>query len=202
MSTYTIVNIPGWENLSLHPADRSRLEDRLNALAHDIVPASVPRDKATPFREELRKHLTRVVDQARAAGASLVCLPVADLSQGTVPASYSVAEVQDPNPFEAEPEALLRELLSRTEDEARLVEVDHQPALREETVVAADPDADPVAVLSARRVTYTIASPDMPGRFVIFTFTTLGNQDPDDAVARVLVEVFDAHMSTLRWTER
>jgi hypothetical protein len=51
MSAYSIVQIPGWETLSLHPRDHSTLERRLNELAHGSVPAEVPRDSAaTPSR--------------------------------------------------------------------------------------------------------------------------------------------------------
>ena len=75
MSAYSIVDIPGWENLSLNAADRADLERRIEELATASVPDEVPRDTATPFRQEVKKHFTRLVDQARAAGAGLICLP-------------------------------------------------------------------------------------------------------------------------------
>jgi len=99
MSAYSIVQIPGWETLSLHPRDHGALERRLNELAHGSVPAEVPRDTATPFRKEVRKELARVVEQAQAAGAGLLALPVEKVDGAAIPASYNVSEWCDPDPM-------------------------------------------------------------------------------------------------------
>jgi len=80
--------------------------------------------------------------------------------------------------------------------------VDGQPALREETVESADPAADPLATHPGRRVTYTVSSPDSGHSWVIFTFITLGDDNPDGPLAHLLVELFDAHLTTLRWKTR
>ena len=41
--------------------------------------------------------------------------------------------------------------------------------------------------------------PGEGGRWLLFAFSTLGAGDPDDQVARMLVQLFDAMMSTFRW---
>jgi hypothetical protein len=41
--------------------------------------------------------------------------------------------------------------------------------------------------------------PGEAGRWLLFAFSTLGAGDPGDEVARVLVQLFDAMMSTFRW---
>lgn len=201
-SAYSIIQIPGWETLSLHPRDHAALERRLNELAHGSVPADVPRDTATPFRGEVRKQLVRVVEQAQAAGAGLIALPVETVDGKAVPASYTVSEWRDPDPDGTAPLSVLEAIAARSAASARIVDVDGQPALREEAVEAADPEADPLATHAGRRVTYTISAPDSRDSWVIFTFITLGDGDPDGQLAHMLVELFDAHLTTLRWKAR
>jgi hypothetical protein len=49
-------------------------------------------------------------------------------------------------------------------------------------------------------VDYVVAVPGDPDRYLAVAFSTFGGGDPDDAFARQLVELFDAMMSTWRWT--
>jgi hypothetical protein len=202
MSAYSIVQIPGWETLSLHPRDHSTLERRLNELAHGSVPAEVPRDTATPFRKEVRKELARVVEQAQAAGAGLIALPVEKADGEAIPASYTVSEWRDQDPEDVAPLDLLNAIAAASAAQAEIVDVDGQPALREETVESANPEAEPLATHPGRRVTYTVSAPDSRQSWVIFTFITLGDGDPDGPLAHLLVELFDAHLTTLRWKVR
>lgn len=199
MTAYSIVDIPGWEHLPLDDASAPGVAARIRELAERSVPAEVPRDRATPFRAEVRKHLTRLVDQAREAGAGLVCLPTERTGDTAVPASYTVTEWSDPTTADASPDDVVAALAERSDGGASVVDVDGQPALREEGVVVAEPGADPLVHGSARRVTYTIADPGSGPHWVVFTFSTLGDGDPDGPLARVLVELFDAHVGTLRW---
>jgi len=201
-SAYSIVQIPGWETLSLHPRDHGTLERRLDDLAHGSVPAEVPRDTATPFRKEVRKELVRVVEQAQAAGAGLIALPVETVDGKAVPASYTVSEWRDPDPDDTAPLDLLKAIAEGSAASTKIVDVDGQPALREEMVESADPEAEPLATHAGRRVTYTVSAPDNQHSWVIFTFITLGDGNPDGPLAHLLVELFDAHLTTLRWKVR
>jgi hypothetical protein len=201
-SAYSIVQIPGWETLSLHPRDHAALERRINELAHGSVPAQVPRDTATPFRQEVRKEFIRVVEQAQAAGAGLLALPVEPVDGKAVPASYTVSEWRDPDPDDVAPLDLLKSIAESSAASTEIVDVDGQPALREETIESADPEAEPLAAHAGRRVTYTVSAPDSQHSWVIFTFITLGDGNPDGPLAHMLVELFDAHLTTLRWKAR
>lgn len=200
MSAYSIVGIPGWESLSLRAVDRTTCERRLGELAHGSVPEEVPRDRATPFRQEVRKHLERLVEQARSSGADLLCLPTQRMGDLAVPASYTVAEWLD-SEERTNPEVLLGEMARRSEGVATLVQVDGQPALREDCVQTADPVEEPLATRAARRVSYTVLAPEQQHRWVLFTFSTLGDGDPAGELADVLVQLFDAQLTTLRWSE-
>lgn len=203
MTAYTIVDIPGWENLSLNTADRADLDRRIDELAHASVSDEVPRDSATPFRREMHKHLAEVVERARSAGAGMICLPVERMGDIAVPASYTVSEWRDADRDEVLPSSLLQTLAANsTAEQVQVVEVDGQPALREESVEAARPDAEVLARHAGRRITYTVSSADDPRAWVVFNFITIGDGDPRGALADMLVELFDAQLTTLRWRMR
>lgn len=50
-----------------------------------------------------------------------------------------------------------------------------------------------------RKVEYLTAVPDDPRRWVLVTFTTAGDGDVDSEATGLVVELFDAIMSTWRW---
>ena len=84
----------------------------------------------------------------------------------------------------------------------RLVDIDGQPALREEDIEEPDTETDPLATHAGRRVTYTVSAPDDSRGWVVFSFVTLGDGDPKGALADLLVDLFDAQLTTLRWRQR
>ncbi len=200
MTAYTMLGIPGWETLSLHSAARSDCERRIKELVLQAVPNHLPRDSATPFRRELHRHFLRLVDEARLAGAAVLSLPVQRMGDLAVPASYTVAEWRD-SAGELGPEAMLEQLMQASDAAVTQVEVDGQAALREDSVQVPDPVEEPLASQPARRICYTVLAPGQQHSWIIFTFTTLGDGDPDGELANVLVRLFDAQISTLRWTE-
>jgi hypothetical protein len=200
VSAYAIVGIPGWEQLHLGLEDRADVARRIDELAHRTVPEDVPRDRAAPFRGEVRRHLLRLVEQGREAGAAVICLPTSLMGGIAVPASYTVSEWTDPQPVQAEVSDVVAALVDRSDFAARPAEVDGQPALREEGVEYPDDDGDELVTRPSRRVTYTIADPVTAGTWIVFAFSTLGDGDPDGDLAAVLVELFDAHIGTLRWS--
>jgi hypothetical protein len=51
----------------------------------------------------------------------------------------------------------------------------------------------------SRRVDYIVPVPGEVDRWLVIAFSTIGGGDPDDNVARLLVELFDAMMATFRW---
>ncbi len=201
MTGYAIVDIPGWESFSMNSADRDAVDARLQELAHGTVPEDVPRDTATPFRSEVYRHLSRLMDQARTAGAGLVCIPTGRSGDTVIPASYTVSEWTDPDHETADPVAILKVLASQSVGEASIVDLDGQPGLREEDIEPPRPGEEPLALYAGRRVTYTVSSPVDPRAWVVFVFATIGSGDPAGPLADILVEVFDAHLSTLRWDD-
>jgi hypothetical protein len=51
----------------------------------------------------------------------------------------------------------------------------------------------------SRRVDYVLPVPGQPGRWLIVTFATPGDGDPDGEFAGLLVNLFDSIMLTFRW---
>lgn len=202
MASYSIVDIPGWEYLSLTDGDADRTRRRIAELAAATVSDAVGRDRATPFREEVRKQFERLAGAARASGATLLCLPTEEVGGHAVPATYSAGEWADTATFREDPGAVVAAIAEGADADVAVTvgTIDGQPSVREERVAEADPDADPLAQHPARTITYTVASPNEPGRWTVFTFATYGAADPDGPLAEVLVELFDAHIQTLRWT--
>ena len=64
---------------------------------------------------------------------------------------------------------------------------------------SAGPDPDQGIEYGSRRVDYMVPMPGADGRWLLLAFSTLGAGDPGDQVARMLVQLFDAMMSTFRW---
>jgi hypothetical protein len=200
-SSYSIVDLPGWENLALDSANPAEVDAMLERLAHGSIPEDVPHDSATTFRREMHEHLTRIVDDARSAGAGTICLPTRRLGEIAVPASYTVSEWQDAEPGPVEPSALLVALAANSTGAAQLVDLDGQVALREEEIEPAAASEHPLERHAARRVTYTVSGPGEAGAWLLFTFVTIGNGTPTGPLADALVELFDAQLTTLRWKD-
>jgi len=78
--------------------------------------------------------------------------------------------------------------------------LDGAPASRVERVAAARGDDDRPSL----RVEYTVPVPRPAsggtGQWMVITFSTLGDGDPSGEYAATLACLFDAIMSTLRWT--
>jgi hypothetical protein len=62
-----------------------------------------------------------------------------------------------------------------------------------------DPVPEKGVDVGSRRVDYILAVPRNPGRWLVVTFSTLGAGHPDDQIALLLTNLFDAIMSTFRW---
>jgi hypothetical protein len=74
--------------------------------------------------------------------------------------------------------------------------------VRSDETVLSEPDDLVGQELAARKVEYVAASPDDHRRWVIVSFTTLGDGKPDSEFTHLVVELFDALMTTWRWDGR
>ncbi|TFV91652.1 hypothetical protein E4P40_05725 [Blastococcus sp. CT_GayMR20] len=199
---YSLVLPPGWVQIPLDedaaPAVR-RLLDR----AFSDVPPDIPPDTIASLRRRLEGRLTATLAAARRTGGTELYLPTKRMGGVLVPASFVVGDVAPwtgdgrGDPRELVPRVLTRMLAD--DDDARAVEVDGAPGVRTESTVA--PDADGEAALSAasRRVDYVVAVPGRAGRWLSASCTVLEAADDEHDLTGLLVELFDAVMTTFRW---
>jgi hypothetical protein len=227
VASFTVVVPPGWARLPAREDDRRELTAAVRAVIARALPDDLPRDRAEPLRQEMRKRLVATVAEAGDNGATAVYLPVQPVDGFTPPVSVIESEVEDES--EESPADVIAQLLAdavtdrhdtersdadedATGEEHELPpgvrEVDGGIAARTETVVRrADPAAalpgigDDLPVVDDRQVTYTIPVPHRPGRWVVMSFSAISAPDADPRLTEALVGLFDAVMTTFRWTD-
>ena len=192
---YTLVLPPGWERIPARQGTDEAIRAILDAKFRELPP-DLPRDQLAPYRAEIEGRLRRAAAQARKNGAIDLYLPVQLRDGLPVPASFVVSEGSIPPAGIDEPEQIVSYLVTEGADSAA-VTVDGVTGARSEQTAGPDPDQG--VEYGSRRVDYAVPVPGDAGRWLLFVFSTLGAGDPDDQVARMLVQLFDAMMSTFRW---
>jgi hypothetical protein len=194
---YTLVLPPGWERIPVRSgtsqAIRRILDDKLRAL-----PVKVPRDAITPYRVMIEGHLRKVAAEARKHGGLDLYLPVDFRNGSVIAASFVISEgtlaggERDPAP------AALLTALTEDDNDAAPVSVGGGPALRRELLAPAD--ASRGTEYGSRRVDYVMPLPGDGSRWLIAAFSTVIGEKTPDWFAKLLVDLFDAIISTFRWT--
>ena len=192
---YTLVLPPGWERIPARQGADDAIRAILDAKFKELPP-DLPRDKLAPYRAEIEGKLRKAAAQARKNGAIDLYLPVQLRNGLPVPASFVVSEGAIPTAGVAEPDQIVGALVAESAD-GTPVTVDGVSGARSER--SAGPDPDQGIEYGSRRVDYMVPVPGETGRWLLFAFSTLGAGDPGDQVARMLVQLFDAMMSTFRW---
>lgn len=192
---YRIILPPGWARIPLREDPQRDLDGILSRSF-----AELPRDKYGPLQAELRKKLLAQIATARDNQGIDLYLPVERVHGQTVAASFVVALMEFDSVETPEAEDVLIAYAAQSDD-ATVTEIDAAPAVRTERIVAAAAGASPEdeASYGSRRVDYVIAIPDTVDTWLSVSFSTLGDGDPEGEVAKLLVELFDAIMSTFRW---
>jgi len=199
---YSLVLPPGWVQIPLDE-DAAPTVRRLLDRAFADVPPDVPPDTVASLRRRLEGRLTATLVAARRTGGTGLYLPTERMGGVLVPASFVVGEVEPRigdghgDPGELVPRVLTGMLAA--DEGARAVEVDGAPAVRTESTAAAEPDGEAVLPAASRRVDYVVAVPGQPGRWLSVSCTVLEAADDEHDLAGLLVELFDAVMTTFRW---
>jgi hypothetical protein len=196
---FNLVPPPGWDVIPLHTGTREAM-DRIVHKAVRQLPAGFPKDDVPKARLKLTQEMKKVVRRAIAKGGMTLYLPTERLHGVALPVSIVASEpIEIPRVRpESGPEAVLMALASETPG-AGIRELDGTGALRSERDVPADP-AQGVDV-AHRQVEYLVPIPDStPDRYLTFSFSALIAPGSDPAFYDTLVELFDAVMSTFRWS--
>lgn len=194
---YTVVLPPAWRKIPVRRGTGKAVKEIVDD-AFSGLPKDVPRDRVTPYRMELGRQLTDAARRARQQGGTELYLPV-ELERGTlIAASFVVAEgsVGPPSGEDLDPAQIVA-LMTAEADGGRAVTVDGAAGVRTERVAPPDPASG--ADFESRRVDYVLSVPGDARRWLLIAFSALGAGDPDDKFAKLLVELFDAIMSTFRW---
>ncbi|MGI9001321.1 MAG: hypothetical protein ACR2GH_06600 [Pseudonocardia sp.] len=190
-SGYTMVLPPGWSRIPL----RRGTEQAIGRIL-DRAFAGLPRDRVASLRHELQLRLRDLAGRARESCGLDLYLPTGQMGEVTAAASFVVAEMSLVSAEPMDPAMLVARLVADS-DHTSTVELAGTAGTRTEHVAAAD--AEQGVEHGSRRVDYVLPVPEDPDRWVIVSFSTLGSGDPTDEFAQLLVELFDAIMTTFRW---
>jgi hypothetical protein len=204
VSGYSVVLPPGWRRIPVRQGTRPAIRGVVDEVLHRVS-AGVSRDSLTPLRIDLERRLSEMAKQARCAGGVDLYLPIEYTHGVTITASFAVSQVTLPGPpaelpgAEQADTAQFVSYLTSGDGDASPVEIAGGSAARKESVAAADP-AQQIAY-GSRRVDYMIPVPGHPHSMLVVAFSTIGDGDPDGKFAKLLVGLFDAIMTTFRWSE-
>lgn len=189
-----------------HPWRQVPLDQRMPAAVDEIVatavgriPGDVPPDQVAQARIKLQGLLTHQLRSAQDQGGVDYYLPT-DLMHGVqVNSSFVVsAIIPDASAPDGMTGRVLTALIASTEG-ATPVDVGDTVWVRTASVVETRPDELVTDTARARKVEYMTAVPGDERRWMIVSFTTFGDGDPEGELADLMVELFDAIMSTWRW---
>ncbi|MFJ4358806.1 hypothetical protein ACIP25_21275 [Streptomyces massasporeus] len=196
---FNLVPPPGWDVIPLHTGTQEAME-RIVQKAVRQLPVGFPKDDIPKARLRLTHEMKKVVRRARAKGGMTLYLPTERLHGVALPVSIVASEpIEIPRVRPASgPEAVLAALASEIRGaEMRLL--DDTAALRSERDVPAD--AAQGVDVAHRQVEYLVPIPDStPDRYLTFSFSALIGPGSVPAFYVTLVELFDAVMSTFRWS--
>lgn len=190
---YALVLPPGWARVPLHDGADGAISKIL-----DRAHAGLSRDQVASARRELQLRLRNMAALAREQHGLDLYLPVERLHGFTLGASFVVAQVAFDAAEPLDPSLLVARLAA--DADAAPATVDGVIGSRAEGVAPADPARD--APFEARRVDYVLPVPGDADRWLLVSFSAIGQGNPRDEIADLAVELFDAIMSTFRWTAR
>lgn len=204
---YTLVLPDGWRQIPIQHGTKAAIRGITDEVIRRF-PKGVSRDRMTPHRIEIERRLSDVAKRTRSTGGIDLYLPIEYTHGVTITASFVVSQVALPAPAREFPggESAERETADSaqvvayltSEGNASPVTVAGVAAARTESVAPSDP-ADEIP-FGSRRVDYMIPLPGHITRWLVVTFSTIGDGDPEGEFAKLLVELFDAIMLTFRWS--
>jgi hypothetical protein len=197
-SGYRLVLPPGWVPVPVRDATPGTAHEVIST-AFKKPPEGIPRDAFTSARIELERRLERMIGKAKANGGLELFLACGHAHANPVPASFLVAEGSLSSSCD-DPLAVVTAIAEGAASDGgkpgQLTALDGAPAARVERIAAPEAEDDQASL----RVEYTTPVPSSAGRWMVITFSTFGDGDPAGEYAGLLAELFDAIMSTFRWT--
>ncbi|WP_256975037.1 hypothetical protein [Streptomyces sp. CS159] len=194
---FNLVPPPGWDTIPLQAGTKDAIQRIVRASVAQL-PAGFPKDDIPRARMQLVKELKQAVRKARDSNGLTLYLPVERVHGMLIPASFIASEPLASPTGDAKHESVLVDLARDAED-ASARELDGTAAVRTLRKLPADPERGVEA--PSWRVQYTVPIPhSVPAKWLTFSFSTLMAPDMDTEFTETLVELFDAVMTTFRWS--
>lgn len=203
--SYRVVLPKPWVRIPVGSGTQERVRRLVEETTRD-VPKELPPDQVGPLRRELEHRLVRDIMRSREYGGVDFYLPGGPQHGLLIGASFVVSQVRPPGrlPDELDPDqavgSVLTELLQQSEGATAEI-VAGQAWVRSRRVLDPDPDRAPGVDVPVVAVSYTTALPDDPTKWVLVEFSGTGDGDPGSESTSLVVDLFDAIMSTWRWIE-
>lgn len=194
---YTLIIPPGWTRIPLKEGTQDAVKEIVDEAAERIS-SDLPRDKVTEARLELYRRLNSSVKEAQRRDGVDLYLPVEPMHGHLIAASIIVAKVDTALRDEVGRQDVLAQLLTDTAG-SESAEVAGSAAVRRERTVDAAPEKG--AEAPSKHVDYIVQVPSSgaDSGWVVVSFSTIGDGDLAGDFTDILVELFDAVMTTFRW---
>ena len=198
MIDFELVVPDGWVQIPTTP-DTTRLRRQtIDRLIGHHLPDSLPRDRAQPWRQILRRELTNATDEAARQGARSVLLPLQAFNGLRLPGSMLMT-VLDHSDDPQDPRRLLASVVADAGADGTHLTIGGAPAAR----VAAIVDSGKIGrTAPSRQVSYYVSNPEARGVWGLITFTVLTDGDVTAEPVEAVVLLFDMIVATLRWADR
>ncbi|MEU5596991.1 hypothetical protein [Streptomyces sp. NPDC020298] len=195
---YNLVPPPGWDRIPLQSESMNDTILRIIDRSIANLPQDLPKDDVSKARMELFKQLKKAARQAAKNDGLMLYLPVERIHGTYIPASFVVSEPLTGSGIGVESGEVLG-LLAAGRGDSESVDLDGTEAMRIERIVPPPPDSE--VPHASRRVEYVLPVPGGPiPRWLTITFSTVGDGNPDSEFSAALVDLFDAVMTTFRWS--
>lgn len=196
LTGYSIVLPPGWQRIPLRQGTQAAIRD-ITKKASARLSRHIPSEQAISYRLCIEQGLAEATRKGLRAGGIDLYLPTELIHGVAVPASFIVSCGTHPAPTPVDHTQVIGRLMGSTEKSAPVI-VDGITGLRTEGAVMAAPDQE--ADAATLRVDYILPLPGHIGWWLIVTFSTLSDGNPESEFAKLLAQLFDAIMLTFRWT--
>lgn len=198
MAGYSILLSPPWQRIYLGEDVSGQVKSIIDR-AMENVPKEISPDESAPLRHKLEYQVNSQLKEARGSGAIDYYFPPEQIHGVPLNASFIVSTViPDALADDEMVGGILAELIA---DGSEAIEVGGTVWARSEKVIHSEPSDFVEGGVASRKVDYVSAAPDEPNRWTIVTFTALGDGNADSDITHLLVELFDAMMTSWRWSE-
>ncbi|MFI8927923.1 hypothetical protein ACIG3E_09645 [Streptomyces sp. NPDC053474] len=194
---YTLVMPPGWTRIPLKEGTQEVVKGIVDGAAERLS-RDLPKEKVAEARLELYRRLNSAVKGAQRRHGVDLYLPVEPMHGHLIAASFIVAKPHTPPRDGADPNEVLAEFL-RTTVNSEPVQVAGSAAVRSVRTLTPNPASG--AEAPSKHVDYIVHLPShgAEAEWIVVSFSTIGNGAVDSDFTDILVELFDAVMTTFRW---